>query len=172
MSQNAVASLLFFWTPQQNYPPHSTGLGKVEHRKPFTTYTFNKPSALVHFTHPKSRLADVSNKTHFTWLSPFLYSSEQSRRTMRGFLIRRRILGWVTSLFTMIPRKTQESSLKPPGIWQTQGRDKMRSVSLVYKNLCISISWSVPHTEKGKYLPSNHGACRSLYKFNFKDTLN
>lgn len=116
---------------------HAKGLWKVEHWKPFTTCTYNKPSAFVHFTHPKSRVADVSNRTHFTWLSPFLYSSEQSRRTMRGFLIRRRILGWVTSLFTMIPRKTHESSLKPPGIWQTQGREKIRWVSLAYKNLCI-----------------------------------
>lgn len=52
-----------------------------------------------------------------TWLSPFLYSREQSSRTMRGSLIMRLILGWVTSLLTITPFRTHESSMMPPGTW-------------------------------------------------------
>jgi hypothetical protein len=52
--------------------------------------------------------------------SPFLYSSEQSSSTMRGFSIRRRILGWVMSLLSMTPSNTLESSISPPGTFSTR----------------------------------------------------
>ena len=51
--------------------------------------------------------------------SPFLYSKGQSRRTTRGFLIRRRILGCVISLFNITPSSTLLSSISPPGIFST-----------------------------------------------------
>lgn len=53
-----------------------------------------------------------------TWLSPFLYSREQSRSTIRGFLMRRRMRGCVTSLFTITPFSTHESSMLPPGTYK------------------------------------------------------
>lgn len=49
------------------------------------------------------------------WLSPFLYSSGQSRRTIRGLRINLRILGCVISLLSMTPSNTVESSIWPPG---------------------------------------------------------
>mmetsp|Transcript_112557 Transcript_112557/g.363561 ORF Transcript_112557/g.363561 Transcript_112557/m.363561 type:complete len:219 (-) Transcript_112557:755-1411(-) len=42
----------------------------------------------------------------FVWLSPFLYSRGQSSSTTRGFLISRRILGWVMSLLNITPSST------------------------------------------------------------------
>ena len=51
--------------------------------------------------------------------SPFLYSRVQSRRRMRGFSMRRRILPWTTSLLNMTPLSTRESSMSPPGIFST-----------------------------------------------------
>ncbi len=58
---------------------------------------------------------DCGFRQHLTWLSPFLYSREQSSRTILGFLMSLRIRGWVTSLFTITPLSTQESSMMPPG---------------------------------------------------------
>ena len=52
--------------------------------------------------------------------SPFLYSRGQSSSTMRGFLILRRILGWVMSLFSMTPSSTRLSSISPPGTFSTR----------------------------------------------------
>ena len=51
--------------------------------------------------------------------SPFLYSRVQSRRRIRGFSMRRRILPWTTSLLNMTPLSTRESSMSPPGIFST-----------------------------------------------------
>mmetsp|Transcript_69074 Transcript_69074/g.194764 ORF Transcript_69074/g.194764 Transcript_69074/m.194764 type:complete len:205 (+) Transcript_69074:582-1196(+) len=55
----------------------------------------------------------------FVWLSPFLYSSGQSRRRTRGFLISRRILGWVMSLLNMTPSSTSHCVRSPPDIFST-----------------------------------------------------
>mmetsp|Transcript_60046 Transcript_60046/g.167555 ORF Transcript_60046/g.167555 Transcript_60046/m.167555 type:complete len:205 (+) Transcript_60046:543-1157(+) len=55
----------------------------------------------------------------FVWLSPFLYSSGQSRSTTRGFLISLRILGCVMSLLSMTPSSTTHSDKSPPGIFST-----------------------------------------------------
>lgn len=53
------------------------------------------------------------------WLSPFLYSSGQSKRMILGFLIVLLIFGWVMSLFTITPSRTSDSSRVPPGIFST-----------------------------------------------------
>jgi hypothetical protein len=52
--------------------------------------------------------------------SPFLYSSGQSNNRIRGFSMRRRMAGWVTSLLSMMPFKTRESSISPPGTFSTR----------------------------------------------------
>ena len=54
------------------------------------------------------------------WDSPFLYSRGQSRRTIRGFSMRRRILGCVMSLLSMRPSRTLLSSISPPGTFSTR----------------------------------------------------
>ena len=81
-----------------------------------------------------------------TWLSPFLYSKLQSRRTIRGFSIRRRIFGCVTSLFNITPRRTQESSIVPPGIYSPTHKSV---VLLLFKRI----------------------KCRQQYLFNFSISL-
>ncbi|TNN57325.1 hypothetical protein EYF80_032401 [Liparis tanakae] len=43
------------------------------------------------------------------------FIKEQSSRMMRGSLMERLMRGWVTSLFTMTPFSTHESSMMPPG---------------------------------------------------------
>mmetsp|Transcript_115780 Transcript_115780/g.323807 ORF Transcript_115780/g.323807 Transcript_115780/m.323807 type:complete len:232 (+) Transcript_115780:388-1083(+) len=53
------------------------------------------------------------------WLSPFLYSSGQSRRTTRGFLMIRRMRGCVMSLLNITPSKTWHSESSPPEIFST-----------------------------------------------------
>mmetsp|Transcript_4233 Transcript_4233/g.12171 ORF Transcript_4233/g.12171 Transcript_4233/m.12171 type:complete len:232 (-) Transcript_4233:716-1411(-) len=53
------------------------------------------------------------------WLSPFLYSSGQSRSTTRGFLMIRRIRGWVMSLLNITPSSTWHSESSPPEIFST-----------------------------------------------------
>mmetsp|Transcript_45497 Transcript_45497/g.114561 ORF Transcript_45497/g.114561 Transcript_45497/m.114561 type:complete len:205 (-) Transcript_45497:718-1332(-) len=53
------------------------------------------------------------------WLSPFLYSSGQSNKTTRGFLMMRRILGWVMSLLNITPSSTTHSESSPPEIFST-----------------------------------------------------
>mmetsp|Transcript_95723 Transcript_95723/g.249366 ORF Transcript_95723/g.249366 Transcript_95723/m.249366 type:complete len:418 (-) Transcript_95723:500-1753(-) len=53
------------------------------------------------------------------WLSPFLYSRGQSSRQTRGFLISRRIRGWVMSLLTITPSSTSQSVSSPPESFST-----------------------------------------------------
>lgn len=65
-----------------------------------------------------------------TWLSPFLYSREQSSRTIRGFLIMRLMRGWVTSLFSITPLSTHESSIIPPGTWTQTGLNQRSNTGL------------------------------------------
>lgn len=52
--------------------------------------------------------------------SPFLYSSEQSSRTILGFSIFLRILGCVISLLSITPSRTLLSSISPPGTFSTR----------------------------------------------------
>ena len=54
------------------------------------------------------------------WLSPFLYSNGQSRRMIREFFIRLRMFGCVISLLSMVPSRTFDSSIDPPGIFSMQ----------------------------------------------------
>ncbi len=54
------------------------------------------------------------------WDSPFLYSSGQSRRMIRGFSILLRIFGCVMSLFSITPSRTLLSSISPPGTFSTR----------------------------------------------------
>mmetsp|Transcript_27506 Transcript_27506/g.82914 ORF Transcript_27506/g.82914 Transcript_27506/m.82914 type:complete len:329 (-) Transcript_27506:137-1123(-) len=53
------------------------------------------------------------------WLSPFLYSNGQSSSTTRGFLMTRRMRGWVMSLLNMTPSRTSHSDNSPPEIFST-----------------------------------------------------
>mmetsp|Transcript_26210 Transcript_26210/g.73546 ORF Transcript_26210/g.73546 Transcript_26210/m.73546 type:complete len:210 (+) Transcript_26210:520-1149(+) len=55
----------------------------------------------------------------FVWLSPFLYSNGQSRSTTRGFLMIRRMRGWVMSLLNITPSSTSHSDNSPPEIFST-----------------------------------------------------
>ncbi len=56
----------------------------------------------------------------FVIFSPFLYSSGESSRMIRGFKMRRLIFpGDTTSLLNMTPCRTFESSNRPPGIFST-----------------------------------------------------
>ena len=67
--------------------------------------------------------------------SPFLYSSGQSSRMMRGFSILRRILGCVMSLLSMTPSNTLLSSISPPGTFSTRA---YRLISTSFLPLPIS----------------------------------
>ena len=51
--------------------------------------------------------------------SPFLYSNVESNNKILGFLISLLIFGWVISLLTITPSRTQQSSNVPPGIFST-----------------------------------------------------
>ena len=61
--------------------------------------------------------------------SPFLYSSGQSKSTIRGFSILLLMFGCVISLLTMTPSRTVLSSISPPGIFSTRAY-RLMSTSL------------------------------------------
>lgn len=89
----------------------------------------------------------------FTWLSPFLYSREQSSRMMRGFLIIRLILEWVTSLLIITPFRTHESSMNPPGTW-THHRNSEKTLTQTNSTFFGLKPHEVSVRSGGRFVPS------------------
>lgn len=76
------------------------------------------------------------------WLSPFVYSKEQSKSNTLGFSTLRDICGCKMSLFSMTPRRTFESVISPPGTCGRAGKPgavdvRMRNTYLL--NLGVSL---------------------------------
>lgn len=92
-----------------------------------------------------------------TWLSPFLYSKEQSKSSILGFSILLLILGWVTSLFSITPVSTLESSMIPPGTWERAGQGTftthiLGSQLLVSYKLSIFMRWPYLNSKSSHFV--------------------